>query len=599
MKQKPFRIGLCMAGAVSAGAYTAGVVDYLLEALAEWDKHRGQPGVPTHNVTIPIMGGASAGGMTAMLTATTLNNAITPVDLPAPGKLLDEHPENKLYHSWVDLIDRDMFPHMLNTGDIQSGKIISALNSNFIDEIANRMIATDKVNWKKTPSYFEAPVKVFSTLTNLEGFYYYADLNSARAGQRKEKYYMSVHNDYACFEVMDGVAPATGGPWMPLDFRTEAYLGTAKDAAMATGAFPAGLKPRILVREKKYVEQIPWLDYVFKNTPLDSNQELVTTLNVDGGMINNEPFEKVRDLLNDIYVKENNKTYINNEQKERELSNINCNYDTFENTVLMVDPFPSVQADPFVMDEDIMSVLPNTVGAMLSQMRAKPKEYKDAMVFNDGSRFIISPSRIIKNLKGADEEVFGEKAIACGHLGGFGGFLNKEFRIHDYYLGRYNCEIFLRDYFTVPESALYNNEIFKDGYKDADWGRFASGATKPDEEKEYQIIPLFTPRPERGTLKMPVFSCGENWPRITEDDIDRFKKPLKKRIEKLILNVAELPKYQQILMLGGTRLWLNSKLANKTISIIKDSLYEWSLIKGYTSEKAVAKEKAVNNNKTT
>ena len=55
MKDNTFRIGLCMAGAVSAGAYTAGVMDYLLEALEEWEKRKGQPGVPTHKVAIPVM----------------------------------------------------------------------------------------------------------------------------------------------------------------------------------------------------------------------------------------------------------------------------------------------------------------------------------------------------------------------------------------------------------------------------------------------------------------------------------------------------------------------------------------------------------------
>ena len=33
MEDKTFHLGLCLAGAVSAGAYTAGVVDYLFEAL--------------------------------------------------------------------------------------------------------------------------------------------------------------------------------------------------------------------------------------------------------------------------------------------------------------------------------------------------------------------------------------------------------------------------------------------------------------------------------------------------------------------------------------------------------------------------------------
>jgi len=35
-QDKTFHLGLCMAGSVSAGAYTAGVIDYLFEALNNW-----------------------------------------------------------------------------------------------------------------------------------------------------------------------------------------------------------------------------------------------------------------------------------------------------------------------------------------------------------------------------------------------------------------------------------------------------------------------------------------------------------------------------------------------------------------------------------
>ena len=35
---EPFEIGLTLTGSVSAGAYTAGVIDFLLQALDEWDK---------------------------------------------------------------------------------------------------------------------------------------------------------------------------------------------------------------------------------------------------------------------------------------------------------------------------------------------------------------------------------------------------------------------------------------------------------------------------------------------------------------------------------------------------------------------------------
>lgn len=575
MENKPFRIGLCMAGAVSAGAYTAGVMDYLIEALEEWEKRRGNAGVPSHKVTIPIMGGASAGGMTALLTASTLNNTITPVPLPKPGQLLTEHPENKLYHSWVDLTAVDMFPKMLDTSDIQSGKIISLLNSNFIDEIADKMISSDIAGWKPTPVYFEEPVKVFVTLTNLEGFSYYAGFNDAN---RKSKYYMSLHNDYACFELYDdNQNRETSSGWMPLNFKTAAFLKTAKDAAMATGAFPIGLKSRLLEREPKYVNTVSWLKEVFTNTPLDPLQP-VKTLHVDGGMINNEPFEKVRDLLDEIFQQEYKKE---NPDSKEEIDPFeqNCDYNTFENTVVMIDPFPSVLNEKFDFSQDLLKVIPKTLSAMTAQMRAKKIHFRKAMKEQDGSRFIISPSRNITDEKTKQKiELFGEKAIACGTLSGFGGFLSKEFRIHDYYLGRYNCEVFLRDYFTIPAEALEKNPIFAKGYESVDAERYSSMATG---EKRYQILPIFNSDRESDVFPMPVFSSGTNWPMLRQEDIDRLNKPIKERIQKLLLNISDLSKLNSFFVWAGAKIVLNRLLSGKVMKLIKDSLHEWDLIKNY------------------
>jgi len=99
-----FRVGICMAGAVSAGAYTAGVMDYLLEALQAYEEKRGTPGYPSHKVELPVIGGASAGGMTAMITAAAFQQGITPLKEPlkSPKDLCET---NILYHSWVDLTD--------------------------------------------------------------------------------------------------------------------------------------------------------------------------------------------------------------------------------------------------------------------------------------------------------------------------------------------------------------------------------------------------------------------------------------------------------------------------------------------------------------
>ena len=78
MSKQTFHLGLSMAGAVSAGAYTAGFMDYLLEALSEWENAKQQQlnnsdsNIPTHNVIIDAIGGASAGGMVGMIATLAL-----------------------------------------------------------------------------------------------------------------------------------------------------------------------------------------------------------------------------------------------------------------------------------------------------------------------------------------------------------------------------------------------------------------------------------------------------------------------------------------------------------------------------------------------
>jgi predicted acylesterase/phospholipase RssA len=74
MSEQRFEIGLTMAGAISAGAYTAGVIDFLVEALDAWDAAKsaaqaGGPAVPGHAVSLRVMSGASAGAIVAAILA--------------------------------------------------------------------------------------------------------------------------------------------------------------------------------------------------------------------------------------------------------------------------------------------------------------------------------------------------------------------------------------------------------------------------------------------------------------------------------------------------------------------------------------------------
>ena len=550
-----FQIGICMAGAISAGAYTAGVMDFLIEALDEWEnrKNNAVSNTPLHSVEIPVMGGASAGGMTSIIAASAINNKIEPITKIKSNNIFEQRPENKFYHSWVDLVDDNMFPLLLDDSDISSNKkIYSLLNSDFIEKVADRALQVNEKEWISRP-YFTNKLKVFSTLTNLEGFKFNIPFKG-NAGSNQD-YEVESHTDFACFSLNTNTSEYNQDGWIPLDFRNKINISVAKQAAMATGAFPVGLRARKLERNSKYVNQIVWDKALFKIKPVEPNKdENYVSMNVDGGVINNEPFEKVRDVLDSITQEtvENNKSY-----------------DTFRSTVVMIDPFPSEQGDKFDDNDGVFNIIGNTLSAMLGQLRNKPTNLVNALDSNFAGQFLISPSRVVK--KGLNEKkIQGSKAIACGSLGGFGGFINKEFRIHDYFLGRANCEIFLRDYFTVPADTI--NPIFVDGYKNIDTTKFQSKV-----DGGVQIIPIFTERSSE--MYMPNFSSQTNWPEIIENDVDDFRKAIKTRVGTILMNITQYSKLEKFLIRIGAFLVLNGKIADGVLDTIKKSLKEHKLLK--------------------
>jgi predicted acylesterase/phospholipase RssA len=545
--KEPFYLGLTMAGAVSAGAYTAGVMDYLIEALENWERQRGKTGVPAHKVVIPVVGGASAGGMTGIITAAIVNNPLEPVRT-AKENVLAENFRNKLYNSWVDLTANDMFPLLLSTDDIQSGKIYSLLNSNFIDEVATRAVQADKRLWMERP-YFDPHLKVFSTLSNLEGFRFNVGF---RGGIRSTDYHISRHNDYAAFVLNKNEDEYENDGWIPLNFKNNVNIELARNAAMATGAFPIGLRARSISRSSKHVNDLKWHSDISRINPVTSDR--YDTLNVDGGLINNEPFNKVRDVLNDLTGQVTAKDY--------------HSFDRFKSTVLMIDPFPS-ELEKFTPDDSLFGVAGSTLGAMIGHLRTKPAEIEQALHPQKAGQFLISPTRIRANRMGKVEKVEGSKAIACGSLGGFGGFLSKEFRVHDYFLGRANCEWFLREHLTVPLHT--ENPIFKDGYKEVqDLSPYLSS------KGELPIIPVLTPKSK--TPYLPTFNLGSTWPAVHIEDIHRFKKPLKQRAGKIIMNLANYSFLERSLIGIGNRVILRGKAASAVLNSIENSLQQHELL---------------------
>jgi predicted acylesterase/phospholipase RssA len=118
MADQPFRIALNTAGAVSAGAYTAGVLDFLVEALDAWYEAResGQRAdIPKHDVVLEALKGASAGGMCAAISAVALQEEFDHVRNSDPGEK-----SNRFYKNWVQAID--ILP-LLGTKDLDRDPI--------------------------------------------------------------------------------------------------------------------------------------------------------------------------------------------------------------------------------------------------------------------------------------------------------------------------------------------------------------------------------------------------------------------------------------------------------------------------------------------
>ena len=96
--------------------------------------------------------------------------------------------------------------------------------------------------------------------------------------------------------------------------------------------------------------------------------------------------------------------------------------------------------------------------------------------------------------------------IACGLLGGFGGFLDEKFRAHDFQLGRRNCQAFLRRTFGLP----VQNPIGAAMKGQLDFQIEAD----PENQlpQRYTIIPLVGAAADEVPLP--------NWPRMSQKDLD-------------------------------------------------------------------------------
>ncbi|MEJ7559805.1 MAG: patatin-like phospholipase family protein [Pedobacter sp.] len=560
-KQFTFHAGICMAGAISAGAYTAGVMDYLLETLEHWEKAKALQaagklsGIPRHNFSIEVLGGASAGGMTAAVTAAGVQSEFPPVTQSHQDDL-QYTTKNPLYNSWVNLTEtdkEDMISLMLNTTDIESDEtnsnkeVRAGLNSKFIEQIAQGLTDT-RAEKRYDRKYIANDLDVFTTVTNLRGFHYKVTFNTS-SGRREHR--MKMHKDYAFFKLSDTEYGNDGR--IPVNFNLPDGLNTdvLADAAMSTGAFPIGLESRLLKRRIQYINDNKFLNLRLTDPHATALHEKTVeydvlspedfvSLNVDGGIINNEPYEITQQLLDDrrrTMIKsstENTDTKTFEDLEAEAAAYVPktkaCEFDSL---VLMIDPFPNddeVDSEEFAPKKAWRHIIPSILSAMRGQLMMKDDQIRRAYLSEDYTRFLIMPSRTQKS----ETQTY---PLACGSLGGFGGFFSKGFRKHDFYLGRRNCQRFLQKHFSAPTEA--NNAILAFGYEGVTNYRYMEGG-----KESLPIIPdlRLEKTGENGDYKVIETPTEEEYayPTIKLSYILGLEEKVKKRI-KCILDHVKNP----------------------------------------------------------
>jgi hypothetical protein len=480
-----FELGLCMAGAVSAGAYTAGVLDLLVEALdafeAEQARRRAAGEAPLHEVRLAALGGASAGGMCAALGAVFLDAAFPHV---TPGADASAKAGNPLYDAWVRRID---MRRLLGVDDLKGGEIHSALDCTVLDEIVEALVDARQTMPDRPRAWLADPLRVMLTLANLKGVPY-----ALRFGGAGDAHFMWRHADYLRFAVPNGLAAAAGAAAAPdqtvLDRalpRGSALRELFKAVTLGTGAFPVALRPRVIRRPRR--------DYEFRGLlhPRSRLAEALTEdpnaafdplpvwasecrpdwhdpspehsmLCVDGGAMDNEPLELVRRSL---------AGWNGRNERDGRLAN---------RAVLLVDPFANKEAAGPGDQVGLLGALMPLFNALVRNSRFKAEDLALAASPDTYSRFLIAPSR------GPGWKARG--AIASGYLGGFMGFFSEAYRHHDYMLGRRNARSFLRQHLVLPMA----NRLFQDGrWSEADRSRHLVRRTPDGPEDHLPIIPLF------------------------------------------------------------------------------------------------------------
>jgi len=473
-----YPISICMAGAVSAGTYSAGAMSVLAEALRRLDdKTLDLPFRPPYDMLVKGMTGASAGSIQAVLSSLDLFSSSPTQEL---GK-----------DAWLQV----SFESLLGNDDlVDVEQVNSVLNSKSLYDNAAQRLAehSSSSTW---PNFVAPDYKLRLSVTNLRGVPYglsFPQGNSLKIG-------LSHHHEYVRYRFTAQADKQYESIAITPLALTQSNLNNLVDGAIASSAFPLAFSPVELERandgERNVHSQRTWLDAYEIKKPAndlyavhyksrtvlpswnDTFGDINTLFLVDGGATDNEP------------VVEAFKVLFGDEVEDWEVIP-----DDVAGKVLFIDPFPNkvdkkIDSQSLRIDKSFGAL----AGALLSHARFSEKMV--ASLAHQNRVGLVYPKR--PNLR---ENEFPMKS---GALGGFSGFLKRDFLEHDYELGRLNMQRFLRYHFTTTKDdpMLAGMDAYIDYWAIGDrvpiipmyeqdesgtYSKFTQGETEASKEHYYQ-----------------------------------------------------------------------------------------------------------------
>jgi len=435
-----FEFALVLGGTVSAGAYTAGALDFLIQALDCFSEARAAGRAPRHRAILKLIAGTSGGGVNAGVAARALAYDFPPIARPPATTDLDSG--NPFYDVWVNKLRLGGF---LDTSDL-GGELRSLLNGAPIDAGCRHIVEFGPGS-ARARDWVAGPLRLILTVTNLRGIPYKLEISPTLRQSYVD------HADYLRFAVRyPGQAPGAPRPdEQALSFGgAPAPQATSWDdfalAATATAAFPLGFPARPLARPTEHYRYrvIPYPgeapatnramalrpDWEAMRDDKGEVPESWTFLAVDGGATDNEPIQLARTSLAGL---------LNTNPRDANLAN---------RAIWLIDPFAGRAALGPEAATSFPLELSAIVGTLIEQTRYSTADLLMAGNESIFSRFMLTPTR----LDGTGRLLTGRDAIASSGLRAFIGFASPEFMRFDYMLGRRNCQAFLRENFVLGEA---------------------------------------------------------------------------------------------------------------------------------------------------